>query len=192
MENQLLPYRPTHKLTVSFKAGGVNYHVVDTDYPIDNNKKLNPQLLELCSGHAGLPSDEITDIKVHSYNRYPKVKRPELGERQPRKGEYWLCGIDGFEHPRVFRREAGGWQIGNEVSPVFTGHREIKPLSRLYTRREVFDLDTLYKLSQRTVKSLQNKVGRLEGRAAQEDKSPSIFVRVKTFLSGVSLSIFGQ
>ncbi|HCG7330422.1 hypothetical protein P3551_23045 [Vibrio parahaemolyticus] len=195
MENQLLPYRPTHKLTVSFMAGGVNYHVVDTDYPIDNNKKLPPQLSKLCAELANLPEGEISNIKVIEYKRYPKIKIPEFSLREAKVGEYWLCAIDGFELPRVFRREAGGWQVGHEVSESFMGGREIKPLSRLYTQRDVFDVHMLLKLSARTVKQLKSKMAKIESRVevqqSKEEKQPrrkSITEHLHGFLMGLSLS----
>ncbi|RIW17829.1 hypothetical protein [Vibrio harveyi] len=170
METELLPYRPTHKISIEFKAGGLQYRIIDTEYPINNNEKLSPQLPELCAFHASVPASSITDIKIHEYKRYPKVKLPEFDHKDPKKGEYWLCAIDGFDHPRVFRREAGGWQIGNEIAEQFMGRREIKALSRLYTQREVFDVKSLYRLSQNTVKQLRTKLSSIEKRAEKKAK----------------------
>lgn len=179
MENQLLPYRPTHKITIEFKAGGLRYRITDTDHPIDNNEKLSPQLPSLCSTYAGVPESSITHIKVFQYKRYPKVRLPEFDHREPRDGEYWLCAIDGFDRPRVFAREAGGWQIGNEISQCFMGNREIRALSRLYTRREVFDVSVLYRISQNRVKKLQRKLERIEREIKErvETKALSSFLR---------------
>ncbi len=191
MESQQLPYRPKHKLIVAFEAGGTKYQVVDTDYPIVNNEKLFPQLPALCSKYSNVPVEDILSIKVLEYKRFPKVRLPDFQHRKPRKGEYWLCGIDGFDHPRVFRREAGGWQVGNEVSELFIGRREIKPLSRLYTQREVYDVNMLYKLSQRTIKQLKDKLARIEKKYGEKESRQSITERFFAWFCRLGLGSFG-
>ncbi|UTZ44547.1 hypothetical protein [Vibrio campbellii] len=179
MKNQLLPYRPEHKLTVTFKAGGTSYHIVDTDYPIDNNAKLSPQLAKLCAEHANLPECVVSNIKVVDYKRYPKVKFPELENRTVLNGEYWLCEIEGFDIPRVFKREAGGWQIGQEITEAFMGNREIKPLARLYTQRDVYDLNMLYELSNRALKKLEAKLERVKKKAGRKTITDHLHAMLK-------------
>lgn len=166
---------PKHKIVVTFICNDRTYYITDCYYPINERKKLKPQLPDLIKSQVpDIDINKLEKIKVVDYQRYPKPKMPKLS-KTPLDGQWWMVDLlpisecieqEGDEwliRRCVLLRKNGmwvrGWLSNDDLSECYA----IRPTEQLLTQRDVRELRAELALAMNTNKKLEKQLNALKG-----------------------------
>lgn len=165
---------PRHLLTVSFSCNGKLYQLTDLHYPFNDQFQLKPPLPALCAQVAGTNElNEIEDIEVIQYQRFPNVIKKLKAATKPKDGEWWFCATKDLGKRVVLFRKGQQWVKHSLANFDLTHIHEVKPIERLFTRCNMEDLFCENAVLKSQVTLVQRRNKKLQGIINQPIVIPS-------------------